>query len=229
MRILRADRIVLNATPMLSAAPPPAREAVLSAATIEAAPKKTTLFHEGDPASCFYVLIRGWISIYRVGVDGKRANIGLFGPGESFGEAAVFLAGRFPVNAEVVEDARFARIDERALRRVVEDDPAVAFALLGSMSKHLKSLVDQIASDRLLSANQRVARFISNLYKGAETEAQVKLPCEKGVIASALGLTPEALSRALASLRRVGVSVSGRDITLSDIPALRRMALIDDA
>jgi len=224
MQITPEDRAVLGKTPMLSLAPEQIREAVLAEAVIEEAPKKAALFNEGDPATCFYIVIRGWVSIYRVSADGKRANIGLFGPGESFGEAAMFLSKRFPVNGEVVENARFARLDAHAMRRVIESDPAVAFALLGSMSRHLKSLVDQIANDRLLSADQRVARFLLNLHQGAGDNATVRLPCEKVVIASALGLTPEALSRAFASLRSVGVDVTGREVAIPDIKRLRKLA-----
>jgi len=224
MQLTPEDRAVLSKTPMLKLAPEHIREAVLAEAVIEEAPKKATLFNEGDPATCFYIVIRGWVSIYRLSADGKRANIGLFGPGESFGEAAMFLSMRFPVNGEVVENARLARMEARAMRRVIENDPAVAFALLGSMSRHLRGLVDQIASDRLLSADQRVARFLLNLHQGDGEAAKVRLPCEKVVIASALGLTPEALSRAFASLRSVGVEVSRRDISISDIARLRKLA-----
>lgn len=229
MQLTPEDRRVLSNTPMLQSAPDHIREAVLAEAVIEEAPKKAPLFNEGDPATCFYIVISGWVSIYRLSPDGKRANIGLFGPGESFGEAAMFLTKRFPVNGEVVASARLARMEERAMRRVIEDDPTVAFALLGSMSKHLKTLVDQIASDRLLSADQRVARFLLSLHEGDGGSADLQLPCEKVVIASALGLSPEALSRAFASLRSVGVIVAGRDVAVPDIQKLHALAQSEKA
>ncbi len=201
------------------------REAVFDQLVIEEAPKKTFLFSEGDSATCFYIVIRGWISIYRLSVEGKRANIGLFGPGESFGEAAMFLSMRYPVNGEVVENARFARMEARAMRQVIEDDPAIAFALLGSMSKHLKILVDHLSSDRLLSSVQRVARFLINLHDSNGKADVVRLPCEKAVIASVLGLTPEALSRAFSSMRGIGVGVVRREVTIGDPDRLREFAL----
>ena len=49
------------------------------------------------------------------------------------------------------------------------------------------------------------------------------LPYDKAVLAGALGMAPEALSRAFPALRAQGVEVRGREILVSDPDALRRM------
>ena len=54
------------------------------------------------------------------------------------------------------------------------------------------------------------------------------IPHDKCTLASYLGMEPESLSRNLASLAEAGVSVRGRQISVSDSAALARIARITD-
>ena len=61
----------------------------------------------------------------------------------------------------------------------------------------------------------------------------VSLPHDKRTLAALLGMTPENLSRAFATLRPYGVVVNGSSVTLSDLGGLTGLAkptpLLDDA
>lgn len=60
-------------------------------------------FLEGEEAAGLYILLEGKVKIFRAASDGREAILHVFGPGEPFGEVAVFQRGKFPASAERVE------------------------------------------------------------------------------------------------------------------------------
>jgi len=183
-------------------------------------PKKSQLFHEGDKANFFYVVISGLVKLYRCSLDGHEAVIGVFEAGQTFAECAMFMGAVFPVSAEVVSDARLLRIEGATMRRVVKENPDIAFSMLASASRHLKTLVDQIEQMKVHTGPERVAEFLLGLSSSSTGLVTIDLPYEKTLIANTLGMKPESFSRALAKLRNVGVITKGDHIIVSDISAL---------
>ncbi len=92
--------------------------------------------------------------------------------------------------------------------------------MLASTSYHLKALVEQIEQIKILSAPQRLADFLIRLSSVREGPAEIELPYEKSLIASRLGMKPESLSRALAKLRPLGVSVDRERVSIVDMRLL---------
>ena len=218
------DAEVLSKSPMLRAIGPNLRQRFLDTVTIEEFEKRHPLFREGDPARAFYFVIRGWVQLSRIDATGKEAAVGLFGPGESFGEAAMFLGNKYPVDAHVVEAARLARVDSDRMMKLLETNSGLCFAMLGSMSLHLHKLVARLSGDRLQKADLRLAAYLVDLSPAGSQSACIKLPIDKGVLASTLGMAPEALSRSFATLKQAGVVVEGRNIHLYNVDALRAFA-----
>ena len=56
-----------------------------------------TLFNRGDRAHGFYLLLEGQIKLGVISPQGDEKVIGLIQPGESFGEAVLFLERSFPI------------------------------------------------------------------------------------------------------------------------------------
>ncbi|MFN3746957.1 MAG: Crp/Fnr family transcriptional regulator [Hyphomicrobiaceae bacterium] len=183
-------------------------------------PKATTLFHQGEPADAFFVVLDGWVKIYRTTPDGLEVVLHIFKRGETFAEAAMFLGGHYPASAETVSAARLLRIDGSAFRARIHKQPELALSMLAAASHQLKALVEQIEQIKVRSAPQRIAEFILNLAEREEGGAVVELPFEKGLIANRLGMKPESFSRALARLRPLGVSVERDVVKIADVVRL---------
>jgi CRP/FNR family transcriptional activator FtrB len=64
--------------------------------------------------------------------------------------------------------------------------------------------------------------LVQNARQGGE--GRFTIPVEKRVLASMLGMTPENLSRAFATLKPYGVRVSGADVRLDKIRDLETLA-----
>ncbi|MFC0807210.1 Crp/Fnr family transcriptional regulator [Ensifer sp. P24N7] len=181
------------------------------------------LFHKGDSIDDVFFVLSGLVRLYRVGKDGREADVAVFSKGEMFAENVMYL-GRATASAEAAEASNIARIDSAKLRQFAAADPDVAQAFIEHLCHRGNITEDLLAQDRLLTATQRVASYIlSHCPNGTTTSFSFRLPFQKYVLAGKLGLAPEALSRAFSTLRQSGVTVKGRMIEIHDRHELERI------
>ena len=221
--LTEADERQLRELPLLRGVQREQLRTLLAESVVREYPRRATLFLQDDPAIFFYVVLRGWVKLFRESRDGKETVIALFTSGESFAEAASFADGRYPVCGEVVEASRLLKIPAKPFRSRLEELPSVSINMLGSMSVHLRVLVQQVEQRSVQSTTQRLSLFLLRLCQ-ASGETTIELPSEKGLIAARLGMRPETLSRALAKLRAHGVEVDERQIKVRDVALLRQLA-----
>lgn len=222
------DWQIVRSTPLFGTMPQEVAQSLIGNQAVRLYEKGANLFQQGEPANSFFVVLDGWVKLYRITPDGSEAVVGVFRRGETFAEAAIFLGARYPVSAEVVTNARLLRVDGETLRRRIREQPDLALAMLASASHHLKALVEQIEQIKLLSAPQRIADFLLRLCPVREGGCAIELPYEKSLIASRLGMKPESLSRSLAKLRPLGVTVDRDHVSIVDVQLLHRFVESSD-
>jgi CRP-like cAMP-binding protein len=202
-------------------------EHVIAPATVVMLKPHNWLFRQGDPATAFFIVIDGWVKLYRITPSGDETVIHILTKGESFAEAVAFTGNRYPATAEAVTDARVARVPAEHIVRCIRESPDIALAMIASTSQHLHHLVQQIVQLKAQSGVQRVAEFIASLSLAQQGKCAIALPYDKVLIAARLGLTPESLSRAFAKLRAVGVVIDSSQVVVKDIAKLRSIAADD--
>ncbi len=178
-----------------------------------AVPSGRALFMQDEPASAFFVVLHGWISLQRDRADGTRTVIRIIGPGESFAEEAIAPDARYPVNAEAASDARLLRVKTGCLRALVTDRPLLGLSLVAAVFHQQRRLVDQIEHLKSWSIERRLARELLRMCPRTGA-CSFHLPVEQNLIAARLAITPATLSRALKRLATVGVIAKRRHITL---------------
>jgi len=196
-------------------------QSLLEQATVVAPERGETLFRQDEPAHHFYVVLDGWVKIFRLTRAGDEAVLGVFSRGQSFGEAAAFLEGLYPASAETVADSRLLKVPTAGLVSAVREQPDLGLAMLASTSRHLHALVQQIEQLKARTGTQRVAEFLAGLCPVDEGACTIGLPYDKALIAGRLGMKPESLSRAFARLRPLGVVIDHNMAAISDVSALR--------
>jgi CRP-like cAMP-binding protein len=203
----------------------PARLAdLLADAQVREAGRGTVLFLQGDPADRFYVVLDGWVRLYRETPDGAEITIALFTRGESFAEAAMLASGRFPVCAQVAEPARLLTVPASSFLGALAADKRLCLNMMASMARRLQGFVRQIEALSRRSTVQRLAAFLVKLGEGKSSPVTLALPLDKTLVAARLGMQPETLSRAFAKLRRLGVETAGAEVRIADLEALRALA-----
>ncbi|MBD1546959.1 Crp/Fnr family transcriptional regulator [Roseibium aggregatum] len=215
------DLELIRKTAILGGLGDEALTALLSDAVVKTPEHGEVLFVQGDPASAFFVVLDGWIKLYRITVAGEEAVVGIFTKGQSFAEAAAFTAGMFPVSAECVTDARLLMFPSNRLFDRIRQNPELGLSMLASTSQHLHGLVHQIQQLKAHTGAQRLAEFMLALAPVEEGACTIALPYDKALIAGHLGMKPESLSRAIARLKEVGVTVKRNMATIHDVDRLR--------
>ncbi|MBC8239614.1 MAG: cyclic nucleotide-binding domain-containing protein [Alphaproteobacteria bacterium] len=224
--IRSADYDQLKKNPLLAGMSDDTFMNLLVDATMRRYPRGTSLFMQGEQADRFFVVMAGWIKGFRQTPDGRESVIAVFGPGESFAEAAMFVSGTYPISTEIVADARLLVIPRSSVLKQLREDPDIALKMLSSMSSRLRGFVQQVEQLTVKSATQRLAAFLEKLVDVEEGPDEFELPLDKMLIAGRLGMQPETLSRALSKLRSVGVATEGHRVIVRDAAALR--AINDD-
>jgi len=211
----------LRRAPLFQGLSPETLRTVLSAASVRQVDDGATLFIQGDDADRFYVLLEGWVKLYRVTEDGDQALVTVVAPGETFAEAAMFASARFPVCAEAAGAATVLVLERTRFTAALAADPEIALFMLASLSARLRHLVERVEQLQVKSAPQRLGDFLTRLCVQASGQETVELPFTKALVAQRLGIRPETLSRSLAALRAHGVHVSGSEVTIDDVESLR--------
>lgn len=178
------------------------------------------LFMQGDPASAFFVVIEGWVKVYRMTAAGEEAIVGIFTRGQNFAEAAAFTAGHYPASGETVSETRILKIPARRLFERISKNPEIGLAMLASTSQHLHALVRQIEQLKAHTGAQRVAEFLVSMTSQRSGACKIALPYDKALLAGKLGMKPESLSRAFQRLKSVGIVIDRDEARIRDIALL---------
>jgi CRP-like cAMP-binding protein len=214
------DRTVLKQAPLLSALSDSALAALLEDASAQRRNRGDVLFTQGEPATAFYVVLDGWVKLYRLTAAGDEAVVGVFTRGDSFAEAVCFTNSDYPVNAEAVTESRLLSVTARNLAGRIRRTPEIGLAMLASTSQHLHMLVRQIEELKAYTGAQRLAEFLVSLAPVEQGPCTIALPYEKTLIAGRLGMKPESLSRAFQRIRSVGVHIDHDLARVADVALL---------
>ncbi len=219
--LLESDLELIRNTALLGGLGTGPLQELVSDGVVKTPERGEVLFVQGDPANAFFIILDGWVKIYRMSVAGEEAVVGVFTLGQSFAEAAAFTGGAFPVGAECVTDCRLLMIPSNHLFDRIRHSPEIGLSMLASTSQHLHSLVHQVQQLKAHTGAQRLAEFMLSLAPVEAGACTIALPYDKSLIAGHLGMKPESLSRAIARLKEYGVSVKRNMATIQDVTRLR--------
>lgn len=184
------------------------------------------LFQKGDPPEGMHIVIMGQIKLSIPSSQGAEKVVHMAGPGQTFGEAVVFLDKPYPVSAVATQDSIVLLVLKNILTDALNDSPLLSRKMLASLSLRLHELIDDMESCTLMSSMQRVVCYLSQHIPAEQAEDYtIHLASSKQTIASQLNLAPETFSRVLSQLSDAGlIKVSGRAITVASRDNLTRFA-----
>lgn len=188
--------------------------------------KGGAVFFEGDRGTGFYVVVEGQVKIFKLAVDGKEHILHIVGPGDPFGEVAVFAGRSFPANAEALADSRLLFFPRDSFVALISRNPSLAMSMLAVLSTRLRQFAIQIENLSLKEVPGRLASYLILLSSEQENSEAVMLPISKGQLASLLGTIPETLSRIFAKMTGQGlIEVNGRHISILDAVGLEGISI----
>ena len=182
------------------------------------------VFSSYQQADSFYVILAGRVKVYKISPKGDEQILHLYGPGNTFGEAAMWSGVRYPASAETLADSTLMVVGRGALKAIIGNNSELALAMFAGMSAKLREFNQLIEQLSLKDVPSRLAGVLLELPAKPGTDTIV-LKQTKREIAARIGTVAETLSRALKKLQSAGIiEVNGPEITILNIDALCRIA-----
>lgn len=159
------------------------------------------LFRQGDPATAVFRVLEGRVRLARVMPDGTALTLHVARSGEGFAEAALFSEA-YRCDAVAETRTRIEATPKAELLARLAGEPGRAMALLRDMAGQVHGLRLLLELRNLRRAEDRLLAWLSLAAEGAPPTVRLDRPLK--ALGPELGLSHEALYRALARLVRSG-------------------------
>ena len=185
------------------------------------------VFREGDASDTCYIVRSGRARAIREHPDGRSITLANFGPGEIFGELAMFDDELRSATVEAIEDTEAIGILGGDMRRRRREHPDIAVKLISALGRRLRETNERLARQSFQTVQSRVASVLVQLVAVAREEGagavDVLITSTQADLAQLAGSSRESASRFLAVLERAGIISQGRGkLTVHDPAALER-------
>ena len=104
--------------------------------------------------------------------------------------------------------------------RLADSNARVARNLVNILAFYYRRAMQQIDAITIQDAQMRLGQYLLDRYLQSDTEEEFILAFRKADIAHHLGMTPETLSRTFRELKKDGVKLNNKDVSLCSPYAL---------
>lgn len=226
MSIKPVDLSRVRELPLLASASEASLALIGQGGFLQWTPKGAELVAEGEVNDFLYILLDGAIELEGTWGD-RDTTLAVLRPLSSFVLASVVLESPALMTARTLARSQLLMIPGDLFRRVIHQDQAVSLAVIEELSGCYSGLVRTIKSHKLRAPLVRLANYLLVQQQRQGGGSVLRLPVQKRMLASLLGMTPENLSRSFAALAEYGVKVDGPLVTIARPAVLTRMAKPD--
>ena len=219
-------RDAIAATEWLKLVPKATLDRLGDQSALHRVPSGSTLFEQAETPAFALLLVHG--SIELLAVRGAEETLVEFVRAtDLLLPAAVLNHQPYLLRARVLDEARIVMIQAEAFRQAVASDHALCLAVLACQAAQFRRQIKHAKNLQLRSAEERVGCYLLRLTEDATQGEPVRLPLEKRLIASQLGMTRETFSRILAGLTRHGIRVEGDLVRVENVAAAQARFHLD--
>jgi CRP/FNR family transcriptional regulator, cyclic AMP receptor protein len=184
------------------------------------------VFREGDASDTCYVVHGGKARAVRSHRDGRTLTLATFGPGDIFGELALFEDERRSATVEAIERTTAVAVLGPDMRRLMAEHAEISARLVVALGARLRETNERLQRQSFSTVQSRVAVVLSQLVEqelARGEQGDVLVTATQADLAQLAGSSRESASRFLAVLERAGVISQGRGrLTVHDPEALKQ-------
>ena len=180
---------------------------------------------EGDPATHVFVLVDGWVKIVGVTSDGHELTLALRGRGDTVGEMAGETTGYRTATVQAVGTVRALIVAYEKFRSFLDANDGADRAYRRMVTRRWNDAESMLRARSVTSGAQRLAGLLLELADWRDSEVRSAMSLTQEELASLTGASRATVTRALSNWRQRGIiRTNQRDITITDLAALRKIA-----
>jgi CRP/FNR family transcriptional regulator len=181
------------------------------------------VFREGDASDTCYIVHEGRARATHEHGDGRTITLASFGPGDIFGELAMFEDELRSATVEATAPTIVVGVLGPDMRALMREHPEIATRLVIALGRRLREANERLSRQSFQTVQSRVAMALSELVAEAgEGSNEVLVTATQADLAQLAGSSRESASRFLAVLERAGVISQGRGrLVVHDPDALK--------
>jgi CRP/FNR family transcriptional regulator len=187
------------------------------------------IFQEGSQGDVMYVIRDGRVLIKREHSGGRTIALTEMGPGDLFGELAIFDKEARSATAECIVPTRVVALTSGDVQRVITRNPDIAVKLLAQLSKRIRAANSRIGDQYFQSTEGRIVNVVLGLAEQQNDGTVMPgtfVRANQSEIAQLASTSRETVSRFLANCQRADLLTTYRGrLQLRDPDGMRRMVV----
>ena len=190
-------------------------------AAVRSYPKGAIVVNEGDDGNSLFVIQSGSVKAYLSDDTGKEVVLSTQGPGEYFGDLALFDDAPRSASVAALEPCKLMVISKAQLREALAARPEIALALLKGLALRVRTLTENVRTLALLDVFGRLVKTLYSLAAEKDGVLVIEQRHTQQDLANRIGASREMVSRIMHDLAQGGyIEVgSGRIVIRRKIPS----------
>jgi CRP/FNR family cyclic AMP-dependent transcriptional regulator len=228
----RGERIqrALAAIPLFAELDPAAQQELARCARIREVNDGEVVIERGDAAHSLFAVVRGKLKVVAPRPGGRNAALHILGPGDVFGEVALFQDQGRTARVTALERGTLIVLDRRDFMRLVQHSGELATRVLTLIARRLHDTIAHFDATTSLEVPQRLARkllSLSQLFGAREGDGSTSLLLQlsQSDLAELVDSSRQTINRLLSQWRDQGhLRIEDGRLVIVDHEALRALA-----
>jgi CRP/FNR family transcriptional regulator len=190
--------------------------------------KNQILFFEGGVAQHLFALHAGLVKLVKSLENGKDRITGVLFPGQLFGLEAL-SDPTYSLSAVTLRDSEICAASREDVVTFLQSNPEIALGMVRFLINEVGRVRSQVTDMSFKDARMKVATFLLSLVASDAPPVDgcttLTLPLSRQEISEVLELSPETISRTLATFRHQQLIIArGRHLTIQNLEGLQSAA-----
>jgi CRP/FNR family cyclic AMP-dependent transcriptional regulator len=178
-------------------------------------PKGAIIVNEGDEGNSLFVIQSGLVKAYLSDDKGKEVILSTQGPGEYFGELALFDEAPRSASVAAMEPCKVMIVSKTQLRESILDRPQIAVILLKRLAVRVRALTENVRTLALLDVFGRLVKTLYSLAEEKDGGLVIDQKLTQQDLANRIGASREMVSRIMNDLAEGGyIAVEGKRVSI---------------
>jgi CRP-like cAMP-binding protein len=172
--------------------------------TIEHFAKNQKVFSQGDVADAVFFIQQGRVKITVLSEQGKEAVVGIFAPGQFFGETCLEGEEVRASTCQALEECLITSIGKAEMLAMLTEEPAFSSFFIGYLLSRNRRIEDDLVDQLFNSSEKRLARLLVLLANFGEGAQPVPIALSQETLAEMIGTTRSRVSFFMNRFRKKG-------------------------